>query len=169
MFRKSKRPWKILILCISSLLIVCISYQISRMVALNNNDLLLHYEEYEPVITYEDNESGLTIYEYTLEDGIVAHQVSEHTDIIYKVVFDKRRGVVKQYYGNVLQMMWNNRTTESATKIFGTAFDEGLVYNRPIEECEQLNQLLKVEDYETISNVWKEEVIITTSGTAFVP
>ena len=168
MFRKLKRPWKILILCISFLVFVGVSYTISRIVALNNNDFLLHYEEYKPVMTYNDDKSGLTIYEYALEDGIVAHQVSEHTDIIYKVVFDKRRGVVKQYYGNVLQMMWDNRTAESSKKIFGVVY-EGLVYNRPVEECEQLNKLLESEDYESITNIWKEQVIITTSGTAFVP
>ncbi len=42
---------------------------ISRVIALNNNDLLLHYEEYKPVMKYNDNESSLTIYEYTLEGG----------------------------------------------------------------------------------------------------
>ena len=159
---RKKRLLKVFLLCVLLLSVICIFYKIHRSNVLKNNDVLLHYEEYEPSVSYSEDKQ-ITYYEYILEDATVICQSGPEQ---YIVVKDEKRGFMKQYNGNVLYSVDDLKMAQIC-KLLSIPYAYGKSL-RSQEECEQINRLLKAGDYESISSIWNEQVITTTSGTDFV-
>ena len=146
--------------------IVCITWIIQRKIALKNHTLLMQYEEVEPHMTHSET-SSILYYEHTLEDGTVTLQVSEEDDTItHVIVYDQKRGFLKQYNGKVLRFVWDFKT-EAVCKFFSFPYTtQKEVYSA--QECERLNALLKEKKYEEINSMWNIDIITTTSDTVFI-
>lgn len=146
--------------------IVCMIWIVQRKNMLKNHTLLMQYEETEPHMIHSENDAIL-YYEYILEDGTVTLQVSkEDGAITHIIVFDEKRGFLKQYDGKVLRFVWDFEM-ESVCKFFSIPYTTQKEVHTA-QECEQLNILLQEEKYEEISAAWRVDMITTSGNTLFI-
>ena len=164
MYNKINRLFKVFLLCVMILFVISISYVIYRSTVIRNDDILCHYEEYEPTIKKSVLTEDVTYYDYNLEDGWVS--ISDgylYRDIIIK---DEKRGFIKHYIGNVLYTVRDLYISDLCKILFDNSMLCSMTL-RTEEECAQINQLLEAKDYDAISEM-NLEIIKTTSGTVYV-
>lgn len=162
----TKKIFGSFLICFLAIGVVCIFWIVQRKNVLKNHTLLMQYEEVEPHMIHSGNDAIL-YYEYTLEDGTVTLQVSkEDAAITHIIVYDEKRGFLKQYDGNVLRFVWDFEM-ESVCDFFSIPYTTQKEVHTA-QECEQLNVLLKEEKYEEITAAWKVDIITTSGNTLFI-
>lgn len=149
----------------SSLLTLC------RYIQFNNNELLMHYEEYEPDIylSYLCNE---LVFEYVLENGTVYRRYPLAFPGNYSSlsIYDNKRKWLKQYNGNVLFMITDQEECEflQAFNLLNLLEPDRHWKINTQEECEEINELLNQGKYEYIKKFWKKRVFTTSKGTIYI-
>lgn len=139
-------------------------YAVSRRVALNNNEILLSFEQNDPEV-YTSEYSGIAYYEYECDNGRV---ICQYEPIVSTAVRDDKRGFVKGYKDNILYFVMDLRT-DAIINFFQFRYK----YSSPRlirsdEEVAEIKQLLADGNYAEISSRYNGKIITTASGAVYV-
>ena len=137
-------------------------YAVSRRACLNNNEILLSFEQNDPTV-YTSEYSGITYYEYDCDNG---HVICQYEPQVVTVVRDEKRGFVKEYRYNILRSVIDLR----ADAIFDFFRYEHWWpdFIRSDEEVASIKQLLADGNYSEISSRYNGKIITTASGAVYV-
>jgi Ribonuclease G/E len=174
--------WKRTIILTISLILIMVSitgfYLWNRSIHLKNNDLLLTYETLEPVSVLEEKVDNSTYIDYFYGEDTGRIIVENNGTGV--VIRDNKHGFIKEYRQGVLYYVDDFKKEELFAEIksylslrfwLGGArvvAKKGGKLIRTIDECMQIDQLIKEKRYEEIAKDHHNEVIITNSGTCFV-
>jgi hypothetical protein len=151
---------------------------LSRSIHLNNNDLLLTYENLEPISVLEEK-VGNSIYINYFYGEDIGRVILENGGLGV-TIRDDRHGFIKDYRYGVLYYVNDFNAEEFFGEIksyfnprFWFEVEREVVQNggkfiRTIDECQQIGQLLKEKRYDQIDEDDKNKIIITNNGTYFV-
>ena len=137
-------------------------YAVSRRVCLNNNEILLSFEQNNPEV-YTSENSDITYYEYDCDHG---HVICQYEPQVITVVRDDKRGFVKEYRDKILYSVMDLR----AKAIFNFfryehAWPDVIRSNK---EVAGIKQLLADGNYSEISSRYHGKIITTASGAVYV-
>ena len=162
MTQKSKKLLFIALGVIILLVAVIGIYAVSRRVCLNNNEILLSFEQNNPEV-YTSENSDITYYEYDCDHG---HVICQYEPQVITVVRDDKRGFVKEYRDKILYSVMDLR----AKAIFNFfryehAWPDVIRSNK---EVAGIKQLLADGNYSEISSRYHGKIITTASGAVYV-
>lgn len=171
-----------IILFISTIILLCIFstgfYLLNRSINVVNNDLLLIYENLEPISVLEEKVDNSTYIDYFYGEDI--GRVIVENDGLGVTIRDDKHGFIKDYRYGVLYYIDDFKKNELIGEIksclsprfwFGggrEVVQEAGHFIRTIDECQQIGQLIEENRYEEIIKNNQNKIIITNSGTYFV-
>lgn len=163
MNKKSKKLLFVALSVIILLIVIIGIYTVSRRAGLNNNEILLSFEQNNNPYVYTSEKTGITYYEYDCDNG---HVICNYEPYPVTVVRDDKRGFVKEYRDNILYSVIDLR----AVAIYDFFHYEYWWpdFIRSDEEMASIKKLLEDGNYSEISSRYNGKIITTASGAVFV-